>query len=72
MTRHILSVQITDSLAARLAQHAKQTLIPTSAFVRFAIESALGHPVIDAELQPVQQVKSVPLLAAGIEYRDEQ
>jgi hypothetical protein len=34
--------------------------VPTSAFVRFAIERSLGLPVLDAE--PVQQVNP-PLLA---------
>jgi hypothetical protein len=40
--------------------------------VRFTIESALGNPVIDAELRPVQKVKPVPLLTPGIEYRGEE
>jgi hypothetical protein len=72
MTRHILSVQISDSLASRLAEHAKQTLIPTSAFVRFAIESALGHPVVDAEPVVQKTYKPVPLLTAQQPERAEE
>ena len=37
----ILQVRIPNELAARLAAHKKRTLIPTSAFVRRAIEYAL-------------------------------
>jgi predicted transcriptional regulator len=51
MTRHILSVQITDELDKALAEHAKRTLIPTSAFVRRAIENALDPKTgVDAQI----------------------
>lgn len=41
MDTTILNVRIPNSLAARLAEHKQETLIPTSAFVRRAIEEAL-------------------------------
>ena len=44
-----LSVRIPRSLAERLKQHEKETLIPVPVFVRFALESALQNPVIEAE-----------------------
>jgi predicted DNA-binding protein len=38
----ILNVRIPNDLAARLADHKQRTLVPTSAFVRQAIERALA------------------------------
>jgi len=74
MKTETLILKIDPALAERLAEHKRQTLVPTSAFVRFAIESALRVPLFDARgegtvprwqgnlSEPVQQV-NVPLLA---------
>ena len=43
MDTTILNVRIPKSLAEQLAEHKKQTLVPTSAFVRQAIERELEH-----------------------------
>lgn len=37
----ILNVRIPNTLATRLADHKNRTMVPTSAFVRKAIEAAL-------------------------------
>lgn len=41
-------VRFTDSQAARLADHKRLTLVPTSAFIRVAVERALGQPIVEA------------------------
>jgi hypothetical protein len=41
MDSTILNVRIPNALAARLTEHKQKTLVPTSAFVRRAIEEAL-------------------------------
>ena len=46
-----LILKIDKELAYRLAQHKEQTLVSTSAFVRFAIERSLDLPVVDVRSQ---------------------
>lgn len=41
MNNAVLNIRIPSSLAERLAERQKSTLVPTSAFVRRAIENAL-------------------------------
>jgi hypothetical protein len=40
-----LTVRFTDSQVARLAEHKRLTLVPTSAFIRLAVERALDKPL---------------------------
>lgn len=40
-----IEVRFSDSQAARLAEHKRLTLVPTSAFIRLAVERALGNPL---------------------------
>jgi hypothetical protein len=49
-----IEVRFTDSQAARLAEHKRLTLVPTSAFIRLAVERALGNPI------PVEAVVARP------------
>jgi predicted transcriptional regulator len=37
----VITVRLTDELAARLADRKKRTLVPTEAFMRRAVEDAL-------------------------------
>ena len=52
-------VRFTDSQAARLAEHKRLTLVPTSAFIRLAIERALGHQIVDAIAEPGQKTDAL-------------
>jgi hypothetical protein len=61
MKTETLILKIDPQLADRLAEHKRQTLVPTSAFVRFAIERSLGLRVLDAE--PVHKADPLPLVA---------
>ncbi|HWO35667.1 MAG TPA: hypothetical protein VNO32_43295 [Candidatus Acidoferrum sp.] len=66
-------VQFTDPQAAALEAHKQQTLVPTAAFIRLAVERALGQPIIEAEPELVQQMtcRPVKLLVAEIQKKAE-
>jgi hypothetical protein len=52
-------VQFTDQQAAALEAHKQRTLVPTVAFIRLAVERALGQPTVEAT--PVQKIDYRPV-----------
>lgn len=57
-----ITVRLSDDVAVALTDRKKRTLVPTEAFVRRAIDAALGRPITDDE--PEEQNEPVDTKAA--------